>query len=181
LSTYVSHGAKSKLVEKTVLEYKNGFENLTISKPLLYDKGDYLKVCEILSNVYFDLSVKGQLVLVAHGSKKNNSHLEKLSTISREEEKCVHFEIGSLEGYPGFEDIYNNISKGKISNVILMPFMVASSYHSNKDIFGDFNSWKTRFLDSGVSVFESKTQLLELDSIQRIFIEHLCKIINKSI
>jgi len=173
LSTFVFHGIKTKFVERTVLKYRGECKKIAISDPLLSRSDDYQKICEILSSIYMDLNIKEQLILVAHGSKTDNSHLKQLSSISKGAKHCSLFEIGALEGHPNFDEIHDRLSKGKICNVILMPFMLASSYHSNRDIFGDSNSWKTRFLEKGFSVFEYKIHLLEVDAIQNIFIEHL--------
>ena len=68
------------------------------------------------------------------------------------------------------------------SNIIyIMPFLIVTGKHTRYDIYGDVeNTWKTKIMSQGYTVYTIEKALGEYPSIRNIFIEHIQNAIKRN-
>lgn len=144
----------------------------SIGYPLLTDPIDYSQVVnQVQEN--FDRSDDSCLVLVGHGSDHPNwSCYPALEQMFREK-GCPGVFIGTVEGYPGKEEIIKKIKKTGYKRVHLVPFMLVTGTHFLEDIQGDEDSWKNFFEDQGLQVSVEPNGLGQKRWVADIFCRHI--------
>lgn len=81
--------------------------------------------------------------------------------------------IGTVEGYPGIEDVMESLKLYGVKKVVLKPFMVVAGDHSMNDMAGDeADSWKSILIKNGFDVVTVRQGLGENDSFCDIFVNH---------
>jgi len=162
------------------------FENLVLGMPLLATVEDYKAASEALET-QFDQTTTGvertatdsprdpevtAVVLMGHGTEHPaNSCYSQMANILEEDYENVF--LGTVEGYPAFEDVLAKVKASGVSKVRLMPFMIVAGDHATNDMAGeDADSWKSMFEEEG---FETEVYLKgmgENDDIAEIYVEH---------
>lgn len=168
------------------LEENYAFRNLAIGVPLLTGIEDYEAASEALEP-QFDRITTGTertaqesprnasevaVVLMGHGTEHfSNSAYSQMANILEEDYENVF--LGTVEGYPEFEDVLRKVEDSGVTTVRLMPFMIVAGDHATNDMAGDEpDSWKSMFEEEG---FETEVYLKgmgENDEIAKIYIEH---------
>jgi sirohydrochlorin cobaltochelatase len=162
------------------------FRNLALGMPLLSSVEDYEAASEALES-QFDQTTTGlertavesprdpsetAVVLMGHGTHHPaNSAYSQMANILEKDYENVF--LGTVEGYPAFEDVLEKVKASGVSKVRLMPFMIVAGDHAVNDMAGDEeDSWKTLFEDEG---FEAEVYLKgmgENDEIAKIYVDH---------
>ena len=168
------------------IEGKFGFRNLTIGMPLLMSNDDYRNVSAALAS-QFDESTTGTnrtpqksprdaddtaVVFMGHGTEHPaNSAYCQMANILAEDHKNVF--MGTVEGYPTFEDVLEDLKESEVKNVRLMPFMIVAGDHALNDLTGnESDSWKSMFEKEGIHVDFNLKGMGENDGIAEIFVQH---------
>jgi len=174
----VVHGFKG-------IKSKFGFENLSLSMPLLMDMDDYHHVSQALKSQFNEITVaEGQvqenirepgdmaIVLMGHGTEHPaNSAYSQMSNILAEEYDNVF--LGTVEGYPAFEDVLEQVKDSGVSKVRLMPFMIVAGDHASNDMAGpEADSWKSMFEKEGFSTDVYLRGLGHSRKLVDVFIAH---------
>jgi sirohydrochlorin cobaltochelatase len=88
--------------------------------------------------------------------------------------------LGTLEGYPGLEDVVADVEESGVKKVRLIPFLLVAGGHVFKDVAGENEgSWKSTIERQG---FETKVHLQGLGNCTEIiglFLEHTKESIEK--
>ena len=139
LHLIAGHEYEKKLLSQ-IDNYKTDFENILITKPMLYEDKDYTKIADILEKIYCD--IKNPIVFMAHGSDhKNDISYDKLQKQLDKKHKNKYY-IATVEGSIGINDIIKKLSCNEINKVSLTPFMLVCGDHANNDMAGDEeDSW----------------------------------------
>jgi len=163
------------------------FENLVMGTPLLSTVEDYEAAVEALGTQFDYISgpelertiqesprnsTDTAIVFMGHGTEHPaNSAYSQMSNILAEEYDNVF--LGTVEGYPAFEDVLEQVKDSGVSKVRLMPFMIVAGDHASNDMAGpEADSWKSMFEEEG---FETEILLKgmgENDEIADIYVEH---------
>ncbi|MDD1761303.1 MAG: sirohydrochlorin cobaltochelatase [Methanothrix sp.] len=168
------------------IEGKFGFKNLTIGMPLLMSNDDYRNVSAALAS-QFDECTTGTnrtpqksprdaddtaVVFMGHGTEHPaNSAYCQMANILAEDHKNVF--MGTVEGYPTFEDVLEDLKESEVKNVRLMPFMIVAGDHALNDLTGnESDSWKSMFEKEGIHVDFNLKGMGENDGIAEIFVQH---------
>jgi sirohydrochlorin cobaltochelatase len=81
--------------------------------------------------------------------------------------------IGTVEGFPGVEDVMESLKLYGVKKVILKPFMVVAGDHSINDMAGDeAGSWKSILLKNGFEVVTVTRGLGDNGHVADIFVNH---------
>lgn len=81
--------------------------------------------------------------------------------------------IGTVEGFPGIEDVMESLRLYGIKKVILKPFMVVAGNHTLNDMSGDEeDSWKSILVKNGFEVIPIAKGLGENSNFANIFVNH---------
>lgn len=82
-----------------------------------------------------------------------------------------NYAVGTVEGYPEFDNVVKKLKDRGVKDVILMPFMFVAGDHAQNDIAGD---WNENLQKAGFTV--SKVILMGLgqnEDIQNIYVDHI--------
>mgnify|MGYP005917861501 CR=1 FL=1 len=82
--------------------------------------------------------------------------------------------IGTIEGYPGFNEVINRVKRNNIEEVTLMPLLVVAGEHVKNDISSDDeDSWKSMFEREGIKVNIIMKGLGEYDEFNKLYINRI--------
>jgi sirohydrochlorin cobaltochelatase len=88
--------------------------------------------------------------------------------------KSRNFFVGTVAGSPSYEDVLDNLKRGKIRKVTIAPAMLVAGDHAQNDIGGDEeDSWKEMLTAEGIKVTPRLIGLGEIEGIQRLMIDKL--------
>ena len=194
--THLMHGAEYDELVETLDSYKDKFDKVVVSEPLLGEVGadakevndDKKAVAEAITAEAVKTAGFGSLadaekdgvafVFMGHGT----SHAAKV-TYSQMQSQMDELEysnvfIGTVEGEPeetALENVIEAVKAAGYKKVVLRPLMVVAGDHANNDMAGDEeDSWKSGFTADG-SFDEVTCQIAGLGSIadvQKIYVEH---------
>ncbi len=86
----------------------------------------------------------------------------------------VNTYVGSVEGYPGVDDVVSYLSHFKGGKVILKPFMIVAGDHAMNDMASDEeDSWKTLITKAGFEVQPVLEGLGSNDAFATLFVDHI--------
>ncbi len=81
--------------------------------------------------------------------------------------------IGTVEGYPAFPQVLNNLQQAGIKKVVIRAFMIVAGDHAINDMAGpEDDSWKSMLTREGIEVIPSLHGMGENDNIADIFVQH---------
>lgn len=143
------------------------FKSIRVGEPLFSSPEDYEKV--ILAIAAFYGNEKTANVLVCHGSQgSRNSSYTMLDYMLRDKDYSNWF-VGTIEGFPSYDNLVRNMKKSKVKKVNLIPCMFVAGDHAKNDIAVD---WKENLHKAGFKVDVTLHSLGELDGILDIFMRH---------
>nr|WP_292203136.1 sirohydrochlorin cobaltochelatase [Butyrivibrio sp.] len=194
--TLLMHGAEYDELVETLDSYKDKFDKVIVSEPLLGKVGadakevndDKKAVAEAITAEAVKTAGFGSLadaakdgvafVFMGHGT----SHTAKVTYSQMQSQmnelKYENVFVGTVEGEPeetSLENIIEAVKAAGYKKVVLRPLMVVAGDHANNDMAGDEDdSWKSGFEADG-SFDEVTCQIAGLGSIadvQKIYVEH---------
>lgn len=119
---------------------------------------------------------KAGIVYMGHGNEhfpgSGGGYLEFAAKMRKTYPEVVTV-IGTVEGYPGVEDVMEMLRLYGVKKVILKPFMVVAGDHSMNDMASDeADSWKSILTKNGVEVVTVTKGLGENNTVADIFVNH---------
>ena len=177
---------------QTIRDKWKPFNKIAIGRPALGTVGDRYPYHEDLAAAVKTLAVdvalarqkKAALVYMGHGNEvwSTGIYME-LQNLMRTTYPDVKIFVGSVEGYPGLEDVEKALGHytPKIKRVLLKPLMIVAGDHANNDMAGDEpDSWLSVLTRAG---FEVDTVLQGLGSNNQfadLFVAHIRDAANAS-
>lgn len=195
--THLMHGAEYDELMDALDKYKDKFDKVVVSEPLLGEVGKDATVInadkEAVAKAVTAAAVKDAgfsdldaaekdsvaFVFMGHGT----SHTAKVTYSQMQTQMDTlgykNVFVGTVEGEPEETELSNVIAKVKeagYKKVVLRPLMVVAGDHANNDMAGDDeDSWKSSFKADG-SFDEITCQISGLgriDEVQKIYVEHV--------
>ncbi len=166
--TNVINGVESKTLEQQLEMYKNKFKEIRTGSALLSAPEDYKAVAEIINKEVGELADDEAVVLVGHGTHDSGNAAYPAMDYTAKS-MGYKFYVGTIEGFPEFDDVVKGLKKDNIKKVILMPFMFVAGDHANNDIAVD---WKEALEKEGFTVEVKLTSLGMMEDIRKMFINH---------
>ena len=166
--TNVINGVESKTLEQQLEMYKNKFKEIRTGSALLSAPEDYKAVAEIINKEVGELADDEAVVLVGHGTHDSGNAAYPAMDYTAKS-MGYKFYVGTIEGFPEFDDVVKGLKKDNIKKVILMPFMFVAGDHANNDIAVD---WKEELEKEGFTVEVKLTSLGMMEDIRKMFIDH---------
>jgi sirohydrochlorin cobaltochelatase len=168
------------------IDGKFGFKNLVLGSPLLMSVEDYRNTSLALAD-QFDQNTTGTnrtphssprdpekiaVVFMGHGTEHPaNSAYSQMANILAEDHENVF--LGTVEGYPGYDEVLAGLKESGVKNARLMPFMVVAGDHALNDLTGnESESWKSMLEKEGFEIDYNLKGMGENDGIVDIFVEH---------
>ena len=194
--THLMHGAEYDELVETLDSYKDKFDKVVVSEPLLGEVGadakevndDKKAVAEAIAAEAVKTAGFGSLadadkdgvafVFMGHGTSHKAKVTYSQMQSQMEELEYSNVFIGTVEGEPeetALENVIEAVKAAGYKKVVLRPLMVVAGDHANNDMAGDEeDSWKSGFTADG-SFDEVTCQIAGLGSIadvQKIYVEH---------
>ena len=166
--TNVINGVESKTLEQQLEMYKDKFKEIRTGSALLSAPEDYKAVAEIINKEVGELADDEAVVLVGHGTHDSGNAAYPAMDYTAKS-MGYKFYVGTIEGFPEFDDVVKGLKKDNIKKVILMPFMFVAGDHANNDIAVD---WKEALEKEGFTVEVKLTSLGMMEDIRKMFIDH---------
>ena len=166
--TNVINGVESKTLEQQLEMYKDKFKEIRTGSALLSTPEDYKAVAEIIDKEVGKVTDNEAVVLVGHGTHDNGNAAYPAMDYTAKS-MGYKFYVGTIEGFPEFDDVVRGLKKDNIKKVILMPFMFVAGEHANNDIAVD---WKEALEKEGFTVEVKLTSLGMMEDIRKMFIDH---------
>jgi len=194
--THLMHGAEYDELVEALDGYKDKFDKVVVSEPLLGEVGadakevndDKKAVAEAITAEAVKTAGFGSLadagkdgvafVFMGHGTSHKAKVTYSQMQSQMEELEYSNVFIGTVEGEPeetALENVIEAVKAAGYKKVVLRPLMVVAGDHANNDMAGDEeDSWKSGFSAEG-SFDEVTCQIAGLGSIadvQKIYVEH---------
>ena len=194
--THLMHGAEYDEMVEAIDEYKDQFESVAISEPMLGEVGSDATVInddkKAVAEAIVDAAVKEAgydsmdaaaedgtaFVFMGHGTSHTaNVTYDQMQT-QMEDLGYTNAFIGTVEGEPedtACEEVIKKVQEGGFKKVVLRPLMVVAGDHANNDMAGDDeDSWKSQFEASGA--FDSVDSQIEglgrIEAVEQLYVAH---------
>lgn len=168
------------------IEGKFGFRNLVLGEPLLMNLEDYRNVSRALASQFEQNTTgtertphssprdAGQMAVIymGHGTEHSaNSAYSQMANILAEDHENVF--LGTVEGYPGYDEVLARLNESGVKKARLIPFMVVAGDHALNDLTGnESESWKSMLEKEGFEIDYNLLGMGENDGIVEIFVGH---------
>lgn len=165
-------GIEMESLNRDAAEAANLFKDVRVSEPLLYSPQDYEKVIEALTpgndnNMAY--------IWVGHGTYDSSTAQYAMLDYMLKAKGHANCFVGTIEGYPDFEDMLNQLKASGLKKARLLPFLFVAGEHAKNDIAGE---WKEALKKEGFVVDVEMKGLGENPQIQDIYISHLRFMVN---
>lgn len=168
-STNIIEGTEMKELRREVESLSLNFKDIRVGNPLLYAPEDYTIVVKSVCAAMDGAHKGGQKVLVGHGTPDPATASYAMFDYMLKSEGHADYHVGTVEGYPAFEDALRLLKSGKVKTVTLAPLMFVAGDHARNDIAGD---WKENLEKEGYKVNLYLKGLGENPGVQDLFIAH---------
>ncbi|WP_299977866.1 sirohydrochlorin cobaltochelatase [Desulfobacula sp.] len=149
---------------KTIRNKWKPFNKIALGRPALGTIGDvypyHVDLKRAVKTFAGDIALAKQkgsaLVYMGHGNElwSTGIYIE-LQNLMRETYPEVKTFVGSVEGYPGIEDVKKSLNHytPKIDKILLKPLMIVAGDHATNDMASDEDdSWKTILSKAGFDI-----------------------------
>ena len=180
LSQLAAEGAQQIFIQPTHLLYGYEYDSIRratgdryrLGKPLLAGAEDIRYIADVLDSISPKIPGTAH-VFLGHGTEHfANAVYPALQTalnlLGRED-----ILIGTVEGWPGYPEVWQQLAKLKPERVKLSPLMLVAGDHAVHDMAGeDPDSWKSRLELEGYAVDFHMRGLGALPQVQALYKEH---------
>ena len=170
-STNIIDGVEMESLRKDVESVNPFFKEIRVGHPLMYSTDDALKVVDILAKRIPVNSKKHEHVLfVGHGTATPATAIYSEIDYMFKAEGHSNYHVGTIEGYPTFENAVKILKTAKAKTVVLAPLMFVAGDHAKNDISQE---WKEALEKEGFQVRLHLEGLGEVPEIQDIYLAHI--------
>ncbi len=169
---------------RTIKEKNRPFKQLVMGRPALGGMGDVHPYPQDIDRVARSLAADidqaaktdSALVYMGHGNDyfpSGGAYLQFADTMNRLFPQ-VRTYIGTVEGFPAFAHVLQQLQRDKVKNILLKPFMTVAGDHAKNDMAGSAaESWKSMLTKEGFAVTPVLQGMGEIDSFADVFVSHL--------
>lgn len=168
-SSHIIEGCEMTELRCEVESLSLNFKEVRIGRPLLYAPGDYEAVVKAVTSAMDRTFTGGQKLLVGHGTSGPATASYAMFDYMLKVKGYPHYHVGTVEGYPEYQDVLRLLKAGELKTVTLAPLMFVAGDHAKNDIAGE---WKEKLEKEGYTVHLYLKGLGENPQIQELFIEH---------
>lgn len=169
--THIMNGVESENLKKEIASYEDSFKDIRVGAPLLTTAHDYEHVAKAIADKIGPLKENQGVVLVGHGTHHFGGSAYAMMDYVFSAEGYENYAVGTVEGYPEFDNVVKKLKDRGVKDVILMPFMFVAGDHAQNDIAGD---WNENLQKAGFTV--SKVILMGLgqnEKVQDQYVDHI--------
>lgn len=173
-SLHIIAGHEYHKIIEGMRQYKDHFRVIRLARPLLYSTEDYREVAAAMAKVE-SLQEGEALFCMGHGSDHGaNAGYIMLRHFLEKEDRTKDMYIGTVEGYPELEDLFEEMGSASYKKIKLLPFMVVAGDHATNDMASDEeDSWKSLIEAKGYQTECILKGLGEFSEFREIFLRRL--------
>lgn len=160
-------GVEMESLNRNVEEVSSLFKDIRVGDPLLYSPHDYEKVIDILTS---NSDKNTAYVWVGHGTYDATTAQYAMLDYMLKAKGHNNYFVGTIEGYPEYDDMLKQLKASGLKKVVLVPFMFVAGEHAKNDIAED---WKNDLEKEGFEVGVLMKGLGQNPDIQDLYISHL--------
>ena len=173
--TFIINGIEQKMFRKTTDSFGEYFPCLKTGDPLLTTSGDFESVAETLEEEYRPAEDE-LLILMGHGTGDYSDSAYAALDYRFKAMGKKNILVGTVDGYPGFEQVLKQAVESGLKKVILAPLMMVAGEHASKDMAGEQeDSWKNGLEAAGFEVECRMKGLGEMEGIEDLLVFHAKK------
>ncbi|MBE6070435.1 MAG: sirohydrochlorin cobaltochelatase [Clostridium butyricum] len=174
--THLMNGFEYNDLAKSLTNYLDKFDKITLADPLLMSDADFDSVIKaITAETASYEDGETAICFMGHGTEAESNAVygklqEKLTQTGYE-----NYYIGTVEAEPTLDDLIAALkAKGTYKKVVLQPLMVVAGDHANNDMAGaEEDSWKSALEKEGYEVICVIKGLGQFEAIQNLYVEHI--------
>ena len=168
--THVLPGEEYATLRYDVRKVKHLFTDIRVGKPLLYSLDDCQAVATLFnSQLSAEADKRSHVVWVGHGTAHPaNAMYSQMDYLLKR--LNPHFHVGTIEGFPSFDDVVSDLKQAKARRVVLVPFMFVAGDHAKNDISEE---WKAALEKEGFHVELRLEGLGQNKGVQQLFMNHI--------
>lgn len=179
--THFIVGMEFEKIQALADSFKDRFEHIVVSQPLLVKYEDYIEAVKAISERmrgYDDGETA--ICLMGHGNDKASNESYSILQTMFIKRGLMRYFVGTVEGEPGIDQMIALTRRNGLSKVVLHPFMLCGGDHARKDMADTDNpeSWASKFLQAGIGVSYIIEGCGELYGFHKVYITHLQEAIN---
>ena len=171
--THLLYGYEYDKLKAEAESFADRFESVAVGHPLLSDNSDIQRFALHLSQDH--PSEAGTVtIFMGHGTKHfaNAAYPALQTALDLLGRKDIY--VGTVEGWPGLEDVLRQLEPGGPWRIRLLPLMLVAGDHARNDMAGD---WKSRMEKAGHTVTCTFTGLGQLAWVQKMYQEKLAALL----
>lgn len=163
--THLLYGYEYDKLKAEAEIFRGRFESVTVGRPLLSDNSDIQRFALHLSQDY-PAEAGAVTVFMGHGTEHfaNAAYPALQTALGLLGRKDIY--VGTVEGWPGLEDVLRQLEPVGPQRVALLPLMLVAGDHAKNDMAGD---WKSRMEEAGHTVTCTFIGLGQLDWVQEMY------------
>ena len=171
--THLLYGYEYDKLKAEAEKFADRFESVTVGRPLLSDNSDIQRFAFHLSQDH-PVEEGAVVVFMGHGTEHfaNAAYPALQTALNLLGRKDIY--IGTVEGWPGLEDVLRQLEPGGPRRIELLPLMLVAGDHARNDMAGD---WKSRLEEAGYAVTCTFTGLGQLAWVQKMYQEKLAALL----
>ncbi|UUV18632.1 sirohydrochlorin cobaltochelatase [Fusobacteria bacterium ZRK30] len=173
-ATHIINGIEADCMKEEIDRYKLEFEEIKIGSALLTKTKDYMDIADIFNKEYSNKPI----VLIGHGTTHHAASAYGMLQYAIQKKGYKNIFVGTVEGYPGLEEVMEDLEINGIKEVTLVPLMVVAGVHAEEDIAGD---WKEALEEKEIGTEVSMVGMGERRGVQDLFIDHIDDLIKYEI
>lgn len=168
--THIIPGEEYATLLDDVRQVKHLFADIRVGKPLLYSFDDCQTVATLFnSQLSAEADKRSHVVWVGHGTAHPaNAMYAQMDYLLKG--LNPHFHVGTIEGFPSFDDVVSDLKQAKARRVVLVPFMFVAGDHAKNDISEE---WKAALEKEGFHVELRLEGLGQNKGVQQLFMNHI--------
>ena len=174
--THVMNGVENDLMKADVLAYADRFQSVKFGDPLLTTEEDNEYVVKAITDALLVKDEETALVLMGHGTEHYANTVYAALDYRFKDMGYENVIVGTVEAYPGMEQVLKQLEKSAPKKVMIAPFMIVAGDHAKNDMAREEeDSWKNIIGAKGYQVETVLKGLGEYKSIRNLFVEHVKK------
>lgn len=175
--THILAGIEYKKLSEQVMEYESRFKQIKITKAVLEDAWDCVKLVGVLFRAYNIRSDK-EYIFMGHGSESAaNERYNQMNSVF-ENMGLKNVRVASVEAKPDIDDAIAALKLCKNEKpVVLSPLMVVAGDHVHNDMAGEKDSFASKLRDEGYTVEINMSGLGEYPEYRSIYVNKMKEIL----
>lgn len=175
--THILAGIEYRKLSEQVMEYRSEFKQIKITKAVIEDAWDCVKLAGFLSRTFRFRSDK-EYILMGHGSESAANERYKQMNSTFENAGLTNVRIATVEAEPDIDDVLDTLKlRNNKKPVVLYPFMVVAGEHAHNDMAGEKDSFASKLKDAGYEVEINMNGLGEYADFRMTYVNKLKEIL----